>query len=215
VKDIADLLRAVAPLLWLIGTFVTIIFIFRKDIQNILNRFIHGKVLGQEVELSNVVAEAKSTIKELQSLSKIVASTTLSLIKRTGRLGSYSDEDEEYIKQSILDVLRQVGIPEQEQVELLKEWDQFTRFDYALLILGGSEIPRDLTSEQQEQWKKLRSGGVWNAASPQAIEEFLKQCNRLSDEAKVLIEDYKYYLEHQAHRRPKVWKDRRNWSHLR
>jgi len=33
--------------------------------------------------------------------------------------------------------------------------------------------------------------------------------------ARELIEDYRYYVRHLAHRRSDVWCKRRNWAHLK
>ena len=70
-------------------------------------------------EVTQVVNEAKTTIKELQALAKITASTTLSLVKRAGRIGGFSDEAEENIKKSILDVLDRLKIPKEEHNKAL------------------------------------------------------------------------------------------------
>lgn len=50
-KEFADFLRAVATLLWPIFAFSTL-FIFKKEISEIIARLRRGKVLGQEFELS-------------------------------------------------------------------------------------------------------------------------------------------------------------------
>ena len=151
-KDVTELLKAIAPLFWRI-VFLAVVLIFRKNIQDIFSRIRRGKMFGQELELSEVVEEAKSTIKELQLLEKIIGSATLSLVKRSGRSGTYSDEDKEHIKNSIVDVLQKVGISNEEINDILKEWHQFVTFDYALFILGARTLPSGLTPEQQKQWK--------------------------------------------------------------
>jgi hypothetical protein len=165
-------------------------------------------------EVTKVVEEAKSTIKELQLLSKIVAMAALSLVKRTGRIGGYSDEEEETIKESILKVLHQLGIPDEERKELLHEWHKFVRFDYAHYILGGPTILSNLTPEQRAQEEKLRHGGLDNIPSPEELTQFLGECGLLSPEVKELIDDYRYYIKCQEHRRPEVWKNRKKWLHL-
>ncbi len=49
-SDWANLLRAIAALLWPIFAFVAL-FLFRREIRKFLNRIKRGKLFGQEVEL--------------------------------------------------------------------------------------------------------------------------------------------------------------------
>jgi len=62
-------------------------------------------------EVREVIAEAKSTVSELQLLARNIGELTLSLVKRSGRFGGYNEDEKEKIKSSVLDVLRKVGIP--------------------------------------------------------------------------------------------------------
>jgi len=70
---------------------------------------------GFEAQTREVITKAENTIKELQLLSKVVSSTTLSLVSRAGRAsGGYSDEEIIEIKKSLEEILRKVNIPEEE-----------------------------------------------------------------------------------------------------
>ena len=165
-------------------------------------------------EVKEIVEEAKITIKQIQILSKIVASTTLSLVKRSGRMGGYSDDEEEKIKESILNVLLQLKISKEECEDVLKEWHKFIEFDYTHYILGGPNVPPNLNPKQIEKWEELRRSGLMNIPSPETLTQFLNQCDLLSDETKEVIEDLKYYIGHRKHRRPDIWKKRKEWAHL-
>ena len=55
-KDIAELIRAIASLLWPILTF-TALYIFRQQLRDILARLKRGKLLGQEIELDKSLHE--------------------------------------------------------------------------------------------------------------------------------------------------------------
>lgn len=59
---------------------------------------------GIEARTRDVLARAQNTQNELQRLSKRVASISLSLVKRSGRLGGYSENEQEQIKSSVLTV---------------------------------------------------------------------------------------------------------------
>lgn len=166
-------------------------------------------------EVAEVVEQARGAMSELQLLSKIVASTTLSLVKRSGRMGGYSDEEEEYIKGSVLNVLRQIGISEKELPDVLRDWYRFEKFDYYYYIMGGSVNVSDQLRGRVSEWTKSHQFGFKNIAKPEELMQFLQEADCYSDEAKELIEDYKYYLEFRKHRRPEVWRRRKDWSHLK
>lgn len=174
---------------------------------------------GVEAETREVIEEAKSTIKELQSLSKIMATTTLGLVKRTGRWGGYSYDEKEEVKESTLKVLREIGVSEEEIEKVVSEskWHEFVEFDYALSILGGSRAwPPDLPEDLRREWIEFRRKfGFNNIAKPEDLTEFLDKYGLLSDEAKELIKDYEYYIKHRKQRRPQVWSKREEWTHLR
>lgn len=64
-KDWADLIQAVAELLWPILVFTTVL-IFRRNVRELLSRLKKGKLFGQEVEL-------EASLKVLEQQSTVVA----------------------------------------------------------------------------------------------------------------------------------------------
>jgi hypothetical protein len=52
---------------------------------------------GVEAKTREVIARAETAVSELQMLARIVGTLTLSLVKRSGRIGDYSDA-EEYLR---------------------------------------------------------------------------------------------------------------------
>lgn len=170
---------------------------------------------GIEAKTREVLHRAEVTLNELQTLAKQVGAVTLSLVKRNGRLGGYSDAEEAEIKSSVLSVLKQVGIQESEFPQILSEWHKFTDFDYAHYILGGSTIPDDATPEALKEWKDLRSGGINKIPTPDEIELFLESHGYITPELKERINDYEHYLQIRAHRRPEDWEQRNNWGRLK
>src|SRR5438128_11183202 len=60
-KAWAELLQAVAALLWPILAFV-VLLVFRGQIQGLLNRLRRGKVLGQEIELDAIQAHSRENM---------------------------------------------------------------------------------------------------------------------------------------------------------
>jgi hypothetical protein len=190
------------------------IFLFFANLERVLRLKVGPS--GFEAETRAVVNEAKNTIKELQDLSKIMASSVLGLVKRTGRMGGYSYDDKEKIKGSTLDVLRNLGVSEEEieRVVIESKWHQFVEFDFTHGILGSSRIPKDLPAQYILEWQELCRRGLDNNPAPEELSQFLRKCGLLTLEARELIMDYEHYIEHREQRRPDIWKDRGNWSHL-
>jgi len=163
---------------------------------------------AQTREITKVVDQAKSAIKELQDLARIVAATTLSLVQRSGRLGGYTDSEKEEVKQSILRLLTQLDLTEEDKKGVLSEWHSWNELDYVFYILGGNTIPRDFDAQQVQEWKALRARGRENRPTPDELKSFLEKHQRLNDYREELIRDYEYYTKHRQHRRPDVWAKR-------
>ena len=200
--------------MWLMGI-ISVVFLFFANLDKISK--LRFDKTGFEAETREVVREAKSTIKELQDLSKIMAITTLGLIKRAGRLAAgYSYGEKENIKESVLDVLQQNGISKEERERIVTEsgWYNYTELDYVHHILGGSNIPTVLPRERIADWKGLRHRSLDNIATPEELTQFFKQIGLLNTEVKELIEDYEYYIKHRKQRRSGVWNNRASWSHF-
>lgn len=181
-----------------------------------LDQFEEFKASGSGIEAKTraVITKAENTVSELQSLAKIFAETTLSSVKRTGRFGGYEDDEEERIKESVLGVLTQIGIPATEHGKVLTDWHRFTRFDYAMEILGGSTVPQGFDDHAiQAEWRALRD--FQNIPSPKQLSDFLEKWGLLDKSHGEYIKDYEYYIEHGQHRRPDVWKERRSWGTLK
>jgi hypothetical protein len=172
---------------------------------------------GFEAETREIVKEARNTIKELQDLSKIMANISLGLLKRAGRFGGgYSYGEKENLKDSVLNVLRQIGVSNEECERIVTEskWHRYTEFDYVHHILGGSKFPDILSKQQLSERRKFANRGLDNIPTPEELTQFFAQIGLFNNEVKGLIEDYEHYVKFRQHRRPAVWGNRENWSHL-
>lgn len=169
---------------------------------------------GIEIRTRAVIARAEVTLCELQLLAQQMAQLTLSLVKRSGRIGGYSDVEEDRIRDSVLEVLKRIGIAEKELSSILAEWHRFVEFDYGHAILGGSTIPANIDDATLKDWKQLRAGGVVEIPLPVTIREFLIQHKLMSNERDEYLKDYEHYRVHRTHRRPEVWRERRLWGRL-
>jgi hypothetical protein len=167
-----------------------------------------------EAKTREVIAKAENTLSELQLLARSMGELTLSLVKRSGRLGGYSDQEEESIKGRVLEVLRNLGIPERDLPGVLEEWHRSTEFDYAQAILGGNTVPSGVDNAVSEEWKALRTGGITKIPRPTEIRGFLEKHGLMTKARSEYLEDYEYYRTYKAHRRPAVWHERRQWGRL-
>lgn len=170
---------------------------------------------GIEARTREVVARAETAVFELQLLAKQLAELSLSLVKRQGRWGGYSDQEQEAIRASVLHVLQRLGLEQAAIESVLTEWHRVVEFDFAHHILGGSRIPEDAPSTVLAEWKALRAGGIGNFPSPQEIRAFLTKHGYWTDEIENYLKDYEYYRANRIHRRPEVWKERQHWGHLK
>ena len=199
--------------MWLM-VIISVVFLFFANLDKI-SKLKFGKA-GFEAETREVIEEAKSTIRELQDLSTIMALSTLGLVKRSGRWGGYSYDEKEKIKDQTLSVLKRIGIPDEECERIVTEskWYRFTELDYVLHILGGDKIPQALPHKRIAEWKNLRHRGLDNISTPEELTQFFKQIGLLNAKVKELIEDYSHYIKYRQQRRPDIWNNRASWSHF-
>ena len=196
-----------------VGFLAFVVLLFVANLDRIAEFKASGT--GIEAKTRDILSRAEVTLKELQLLAKQVATVTLSLVKRSGRLGGYTDNEEDTVKTSVLNTLRQVGIPESDFPEILAEWHKFTKLDYAHAILGGFTIPDRAEKEVVNEWTKLQNGDLNNIPMPQDIRAFLLKHGYMTPELEDRINDYEHYLQSYLQRRPEVWRDRRNWGRLK
>lgn len=170
---------------------------------------------GIEARTREVVARAENALSELQLLATQLAELSLSLVKRQGRLGGYSDVEEDEIRDSVLSVLAKLGLSQKATQSVLREWHHIVKFDYSHYILGGNRNPENAPAEVLAEWRALREGGLTSFPSPQTLKVFLSKHGYLTADIEERIKDYEYYLANLSHRRPKVWREREQWGHLK
>ena len=158
---------------------------------------------GFEIEARQLIEKAEVTIAEMQKLAKLVAKTALSLVKRSNRIGGYSVEEQEGIKESTLHLLNELNITEEDQINILNEYNKFIEIDYVFLLLGN-QVPTSWTKEEQKKRKDMLDNIVTNYPSPEKIETLLQTNNSLTDKHIEIIEDYKYFRANKKYRRPEA-----------
>ncbi|MFL9892412.1 hypothetical protein [Paraburkholderia sp. RL17-381-BIF-C] len=170
---------------------------------------------GIEFEARRVVEEAKSTVVEMQMLAKHLATISLSLVKRSARIGGFPPAEEEEIRERTLQLLRSAHVPETEIPDVLAEWHRWVFNDYVLGILGNGMTPDGLGQPEVSVWKEMRRR-AYSDDRPTAAEirDWLNRHGYASQERLELLEDYQFYLENKRHRRPEVWASHHEWPRL-
>jgi len=169
---------------------------------------------GVTARTREVITRAESAVTQLQSLAAVVAEVTLSLVKRSGRLGGYTDVEEESIRDRVSAILENVSVPRHEWPRIFKEWRRITEFDYVHYIIGGNMIPNVGEGAAMEEWKALRAGGIGKVVTPDEVREYLTKHAFMTPERETYLEDYEHYRQHGEHRRPSVWRQREEWGRL-
>ena len=180
-----------------------------------LDRFRKVKAgLGEvEGELKETIKEAKDTLVEIREVAVLAAITQLSSVIRSGRWGSYDEEEKEKIKNDIVRLLRQLDIDSKViEEKVLSDWRRVTRFDYASNLLGNKAPP-----QRTPEWQALRElleQGLENPPTPEQIKDFYEKSDRLTYEVDELIKDYQYYIDNGEHRSFERWENHHKWDFL-
>jgi hypothetical protein len=173
-------------------------------------------IVATMAKVQVATAQAEKATKEVRESMKTTAASVLGLVKRSGRWGGYSYDEKEEIKKELLANLSEMGISAEEvkNVEKKSMWHEYVALDYALNILGGQYNIWGFDPAAHAEASELRRRPASNVATPDEVEKLLTKYNMLNDEARELIQDYRYYLEHHKQRRPKVWAERDKWYKL-
>ena len=150
-----------------------------------LDKFVRIKATatGFEAETRKVIQEAETTIKELQSFGKNSIMIFISLVKRMGRIGPYTAEEEQAIEVKMKDILKNLKFTDDEIHNFIKEseWFNITCFDYANKILSKVNAT-SLNESQRTALKELRKFRLENIPSPDTIKKFIDNHGLISKE---------------------------------
>lgn len=161
-----------------------------------------------KTKLVRQIQEAEQALEAVRALTAKTAETSLSLVKMSGRLGGFSDEQEEEILSSFRQLMNELGVDDATKDRAEAFWHQTVEYDYGHLALGGNQVPQDADPEESREWKLLRRGGFEERPRPEAIEAFLNRTGYMNETSKEFLEDLNYYIENRQHRRPEFWKER-------
>ena len=193
-------------LMWPSGL-ISIALLFFAHIDK-LKKFKIGPV---EAELRDEIKKARASIAQVQDLAVTMASTCLSLLYREGRGGGgYSPSAKAAVEKQVLEQLGRLGIKPEDHQRIFEDPIKCTDFDYVQLVSEAIKNECELDATQSSELLKLSDTGIdiKPTASPEALQEFMRQNNCKGNEAKELLEDYRYYKRYRNHRRPEVWQNR-------
>jgi hypothetical protein len=174
----------------------------------------NASATGVTAKTREVITRAESAVTQIQALATVVAEVTLSLVKRSGRLGGYSDADADAVLERVLGTLDKLAVPKSELPNVMREWRRITEYDYVLAILGSTRAPGSVDPNAIKEWNALRAGAFSNIATPEQVRTYLTKYGFLTPDRVTYLEDYEYYRAHGAHRRPSVWHQRNEWGPL-
>ena len=153
-KELAELLQAIASLLWPILTFV-VVMLFRKEITDLVRRLKRGKLFGQELELEKSLDQldekAKAAAAQVPELpvtnihKRIEATGTVEPPLQLNRAQVSDEESEADIVQKVLNLAN--SAPKLGLVLLSSEIDKEVRRRLAtmgLLERHRHHLPTDL-----------------------------------------------------------------------
>lgn len=159
--------------------------------------------------------EVRVALSDLQQLSAVMVRAILATAESAGRAGGVPEHKKDELTEGLVAVLKRIQLPKDLLDQIFTDVRDFIVFDYAHYILGGVIIPNRQDPQVQADWREVRGKGLMKIATPDEIEAFLKKYGMLHEERRELLEDYRYFLKHQTHRRPDVWARREEWGRLR
>jgi len=181
--------------------FASMAFLFVANLKNIIKEKTPKDDF--EGEIRELMQKAEVTVAEMKNLATLVSKTALSLIKRSGRLGGYPEEEQEALKESFLRLLSDLKISEKDKKFVLEDYNKFTEIDYASMLLE-SRIPVNWPREELRKRRDLLDMIVTDCPSPEEIEALLIRNDALSKNHKDVLEDFKYFRTYKEYRRPEM-----------
>ncbi len=156
-----------------------------------------------EDQAREMIQRSEAAIFEMQNLAKLVSKTALSLIKRSGRMEGYPEEEQEALKESFLRLLHNLDLSAKDRENVLEEYNKFIEIDYVYLLLE-SHIPINWPKEDLQKRREMLKNVNKTCPAPERIEELLKRNESLSNLHQELLEDYRYFRKYNRYRRPEM-----------
>jgi hypothetical protein len=159
-----------------------------------------------------IVQQAEQTVAEARVLAKTVAEVALPLVHHTEgwyETSSSTVQIKDAVIERVLRMKDNFGI--QIADDILEMHYVSTCCDYSIFIPGC------LTESEQSAYRNklgptLIPARIEDVHPPQAVEDSLRSLGFWDDYVSMLVEDYRHYYKHRAHRSEARWKDRSRWK---
>lgn len=135
-----------------------------------------------KTKLERRVKEMENAMDAVRHLAKASARNALNSVQFAGRMGGFSETEKIQFLLDTRSLLSDLGIKEEDFVDIEVEWNRAIEFDYSLWILGFTRKPDDITEDIQPRWKELREGGIAGRATSGEIRKFFEVAEILTPE---------------------------------
>ncbi|WP_137137227.1 hypothetical protein [Rhizobium sp. FKY42] len=157
---------------------------------------------GVSTELERKIQEAQATITELQALATTWASLSAELIYGSGRWGGMSRGTKRELIAQISKTLETVGVNADDVVSKVRY--KYDHFDYAHAVFAAGPSHSDAAWNEALKAHSATHKGIGNEAGPDELEEMFRSHQRLTDEVREALEDYRFYERTKQHRRSEI-----------
>lgn len=173
---------------------------------------IRKRIEAQSATVDIVAQRANRTIEQLQNIALTSAEATITELMAASFFGGTTLETRLNLHDQIVASLREIGIEEEKISAIHKMWSKGVGIIYHRGIrnaLEGRTHPNEINTKASpellrasKEFQEMLSFDDWNAPSPDEMESFINERGFMNDRVRVLIEDYRCFLETgEIHRR--------------
>lgn len=168
-------------------------------------------------EVTEVVDEAKATLKSLHTVAAMAGAILIDLNAGMGRWGGGTTlAMKDARRERILAALKDVGLAPDLLAEVSVADREWVKIDYVLGIFANWPRDRKLSPDEDAVWldfsKPWRGTEAAEWPSPDECGAFMDKLNINDPGSRELLQDYRNYMKKGKHRRPDVWRDRASWD---
>jgi hypothetical protein len=153
---------------------------------------------GLVVEARQTIQQAQVTLAQLQKLGSLMGQFMIEEDAARGRLGSApSPAEHEALRQSILDLLKSINLPDNELSKVATADRKWIIADYVIgaMFYANSRVTN--VTEWAKVYALFVQGSVddFVAFTPEKLETLFTHFGIADDHTKSMIDDYRYYLK--------------------
>jgi hypothetical protein len=182
---------------------------------NNIDKLGHFSASIRGIELQTRIEEAEVKIDVLQKLVRNMFKNEISSIMWSNRWGGMPDDIQENLVNNSKYQMKELNLSEDDISYVIYDYYKLIKRDFVAHLLGESEhISGEFPQDIRTKWKNLKDRALDNPPSSDELKVFFTEIDKLTDERKEIIEDYRYFQNNGKHRRFNVWKNRKNWPSI-